>query len=68
MGRLTVRCGKNIPRRPVLWMWPGRIPKNKVTLIQGDGGEGKSSFSLFFGAGMSYYTQIKYRRSKIDMV
>lgn len=34
-------------------MWPGRIPKNKVTLIQGDGGEGKSSFSLFFGAGMS---------------
>jgi len=53
LGRLTVRCGKNIPRRPVLWMWPGRIPKNKVTLIQGDGGEGKSSFALFFGAGMS---------------
>lgn len=53
MGKLTIRCGKNIPRRPVLWMWQGRIPKNKVTLIQGDGGEGKSSFSLFFGAGMS---------------
>ena len=53
MGGLTVRCGKNIPRRPVLWMWQGRIPKNKVTLIQGDGGEGKSSFALFFGAGMS---------------
>lgn len=53
MSSLNIRCGKSIQTRPVEWLWKGRIPKNKVTLIQGDGGEGKSSFSLSFGAGMS---------------
>ena len=53
MGKLRIRCGSNIKVRKVEWLWNGRIPRNKVTLIQGDGGEGKSSFTLYFEAKMS---------------
>lgn len=53
MGKLKVRQGNTIEMRPVAWLWQGRIPRNKVTLIQGDGGEGKSSFTLFLEAGLS---------------
>ncbi len=53
MSKLRIRCGNNIKVRKVDWLWNGRIPRNKVTLIQGDGGEGKSSFTLYLEARMS---------------
>ena len=53
MGKLKVRRGNTIEMRSVAWLWKGRIPRNKVTLIQGDGGEGKSSFTLYLEAGLS---------------
>ena len=33
MGKLKVRQGNTIEMRPVAWLWQGRIPRNKVTLI-----------------------------------
>ncbi|MBS0267131.1 MAG: AAA family ATPase [Planctomycetes bacterium] len=30
------------PRRPIRWLWPGRVPRGQVTLIEGDFGVGKS--------------------------
>ena len=31
---------------PVSWLWPGRIPLNKLTVLDGDPGLGKSSVLL----------------------
>ena len=53
MGKLKVRQGNTIEMGPVAWLWKGRIPRNKVTLMQGDGGEGKSRFTLYLEAGLS---------------
>lgn len=30
----------------VRWLWPGRIPLGKVTILQGDPGLGKSTLAL----------------------
>src|SRR6266699_522383 len=40
--RLIVTDGKDVTRRPVSWLWPGRIALGKLTLIIGDPGTGKS--------------------------
>lgn len=41
-GRLGVLQARNVLTRPVLWVWPGYIPAGKVTLVEGDPGDGKS--------------------------
>jgi KaiC/GvpD/RAD55 family RecA-like ATPase len=35
---------------PVTWLWPGRLPVGKITLLSGDPGTGKSFFSLDLAA------------------
>ena len=35
------------------WLWPGRIPRGKITLIIGDPGSGKSLFTLDLAARLS---------------
>ncbi len=37
----------------VEWLWPGRIPKGKVSLIEGDPGTGKSALTIDLGARVS---------------
>jgi hypothetical protein len=37
----------------VRWLWPGRIPLGKVTLMEGDGGIGKSTFTSWICARVS---------------
>ena len=37
----------------VRWLWPGRIPLGKVTILQGDPGLGKSTLALDLAARMS---------------
>lgn len=48
----TVR-GDQVEIRRVLWVWPGRIPRGKVTLIAGDPGLGKSFLMLDIAARLS---------------
>jgi putative DNA primase/helicase len=38
----VLRCFAEIAPRPVRWLWPGRIPLGKLTLLIGDPGLGKS--------------------------
>jgi putative DNA primase/helicase len=38
---------------PVTWLWPGRIPLAKVTLLEGDPDEGKSCVALTIAACVS---------------
>ena len=37
----------------VEWLWPGRIPKGKVSLIEGDPGTGKSALTMDLAARVS---------------
>jgi putative DNA primase/helicase len=39
---LILRCAADIIPKPVEWLWPGRIPMGKLTLIAGEAGLGKS--------------------------
>jgi AAA domain len=38
----TVRLS-DVPPEPVRWLWPGRLPAGKLTLLDGDPGLGKST-------------------------
>ena len=40
--RLMTRCMADVLRKPIRWLWPGRIPSGALTLLVGRGGEGKS--------------------------
>jgi len=42
---IIVRLDEVTPRT-VLWLWPHRIPRGKLTLIAGDGGIGKSLLTM----------------------
>lgn len=42
-----------IRREPVRWLWRGRIPLAKATMLEGDGGAGKSSLITWLAAGAS---------------
>ncbi len=44
--QLDVRCAADITPERVTWLWPGRIPAGKLTLLIGDPGMGKSLLTL----------------------
>ena len=52
-GRLTVRRMSDVIEEAVEWLWHPYIPRGKVTLIEGDPGEGKSHAALAIGSGIS---------------
>lgn len=40
--KLNSQCFAEIEGKPVVWLWEGRFPIGKLTLLTGDGGVGKS--------------------------
>src|SRR5262249_52054467 len=42
----------DVPVEEVHWLWPGRIPFGKVTILDGDPGLGKSPVTLEIAAGL----------------
>ena len=40
----------DIQRRKLEWLWPGRIPMGKISVIAGDPGFGKSLLSIAMAA------------------
>ncbi len=51
-GPQVLRMADVTPER-VSWLWPGRIPAGKLTVIDGDPGDGKSTLSLDLAARVS---------------
>lgn len=51
-GAVT-RCFADISPEPIRWLWPGRIPLGKLTLLIGDPGLGKSLLTLDIAARLS---------------
>jgi putative DNA primase/helicase len=49
---ILVRISDVVPRC-VQWLWPGRIPLGKITILDGDPGEAKSTTSLDLAARVS---------------
>jgi RecA-family ATPase len=43
-------CVAHVDREPVRWLWPGRIPLGKLTVLDGDPGVGKSTLTLTIAA------------------
>jgi len=48
----------DVEPRPVSWLWPGRIPLGKLTVLDGDPGLGKSTLSLDLAARVSRGAQM----------
>lgn len=53
MGSAFTRCFADIQPTKLRWLWPGRIPLGKVTVIAGDPGVGKSLATLDMAARVS---------------
>ena len=43
-------CLADVESRPVAWLWPGRIPLGRITLLVGRPGEGKSFLTMDWAA------------------
>lgn len=50
MNEPVTKCLSTVRAEPVKWLWPGRIPRGKVTLLCGDPGLGKSFVSMDMAA------------------
>ena len=44
--QLLTRSLADVQTRPVSWLWPGRVPRGKVTMLAGDPGLGKSFVTM----------------------
>lgn len=53
---LKIICMEDIQRQEVEWLWYPYIPYGKITIIQGDPGEGKTTFVLNLAAKLSMGT------------
>jgi MinD superfamily P-loop ATPase len=58
MTELKLIKMSEIQPEPVEWLWEPYIPRGAITLIQGDGGEGKTTVSLAIAAAISTGTPL----------
>lgn len=53
VGSPILTCLADVAPRPVSWLWPGRIPAGRITLLVGRPGEGKSFLTTDAAARVS---------------
>jgi hypothetical protein len=53
LATAVLRSLADVPSEPLAWLWPGRIPLGKLTLLAGDPGLGKSFVTLDVAARVS---------------
>jgi hypothetical protein len=51
---LEIQSMAEIQARPVAWLWPGRLARGKLTLLDGDPGAGKSWLSLAIATAVAH--------------
>lgn len=52
-GKVMIKCFNDIKSVPISWLWEGRIPTGKLTMIAGDPGLGKSLLTATLAAHVS---------------
>ena len=57
-GHAVVLRLADVEPRPVSWLWPGRIPLGKLTVLDGDPGLGKSTLALDLAARVSRHLEM----------
>ena len=50
MNKLKLLTMSDIPSEEVRWLWRPYLPRGKITIVQGDPGEGKTTFVLALAA------------------
>ena len=50
MNKLKLLTMSDIPTEEVQWLWRPYLPRGKITIVQGDPGEGKTTFVLALAA------------------
>ena len=50
---LKIITMQDIAAEEIRWLWKPYIPFGKITIIQGDGGDGKTTFILAIAAAIS---------------
>jgi energy-coupling factor transporter ATP-binding protein EcfA2 len=58
MEDLKIICYADIEAEPVRWLWEPYIAKGKVSLIQGDGGSGKTTMAVAIAAAITTGTPL----------
>lgn len=69
--KLEVICGADVTVRNVSWLWKPYIPSGKITIIQGDPGEGKSTFVLALAALLTSGESLPFsseRREPVNVI
>ena len=61
-----VICGNEIEPREIEWLWYPYIPIGKLTTIQGDPGEGKSTFAINLAAQMTRGESFPFSDTEIE--
>lgn len=61
--QLVTRSLSEVQTRPVSWLWPGRVPRGKVTMLAGDPGLGKSFVTMDLAARITVNADLPDARS-----
>jgi hypothetical protein len=64
MGSVHWTTLAEVQPRPVQWLWEGRVPLGKVTLLDGEPGSGKSLLALDLAARVSRGASMPLSRAK----
>lgn len=63
---LRIISGSEIEPKEVDWLWYPYIPYGKITIVQGDPGEGKSTFVLNLAAMLTTGTPLPYSTEEYE--
>ena len=63
---LRIISGSQIEPKEVDWLWYPYIPYGKITIVQGDPGEGKSTFVLNLAAMLTTGTPLPYSTEEYE--
>lgn len=45
LSTVNLVCAADLKPEPIRWLWPGWLPRGKLTILAGDGGTGKNNAS-----------------------
>ncbi len=72
LNRVKMISMDTIEREEVKWLWKPYIPYGKITIVQGDPGEGKTSFVLKLTSELSrgrcFEDEIEVKRDPINII